>query len=63
MRLLDLVKDPREFGMQWWCHREGAKVNREEGMRLVWWEVVGRGHSLSGCSLDRSVASPNPGFV
>ena len=31
MRLLDLAKDPREFGMQWWRHREGAKVILEEG--------------------------------
>lgn len=34
--------DPREFGVQWWRHREWAKVNLEEWMRLVWWEVVDR---------------------
>jgi uncharacterized SAM-binding protein YcdF (DUF218 family) len=34
--------DPREFGVQWWRHREWAKVNFSEWTRLLWWESVDR---------------------
>jgi hypothetical protein len=34
--------DSGEFGEQWWRHRQWAKVNLYEWMRLVWWEVVDR---------------------
>ena len=36
------VFDPREFGMAWWRHREWAKTNFYEWLRLLWWEVVDR---------------------
>jgi uncharacterized SAM-binding protein YcdF (DUF218 family) len=31
-----------EFGAQWWTHRQWAKVNVDEWMRLSWWELVDR---------------------
>jgi hypothetical protein len=34
--------DPREFGVNWWQHREWAKTNFTEWMKLVWWEAVDR---------------------
>ncbi len=34
--------DDREFGLQWWQHREWAKVNFEEWSKLVWWELIDR---------------------
>lgn len=34
--------DPREFGVAWWRHREWAKMNFNEWMRLAWWELVDR---------------------
>jgi len=34
--------DASEFGAQWWRHREWAKVNLEEWLKLIWWEVVDR---------------------
>jgi len=34
--------DDREFGLQWWQHREWAKVNFEEWSKLIWWELVDR---------------------
>jgi hypothetical protein len=36
------VFDEREFGVQWWRHREWAKVNFEEWSKLTWWEIVDR---------------------
>jgi hypothetical protein len=36
------VFDQREFGVQWWQHREWAKVNFEEWSKLIWWELVDR---------------------
>jgi hypothetical protein len=36
--------DADEFGAQWWKHRQWAKVNIDEWMRLVWWELVDRWH-------------------
>jgi len=34
--------DPREFGVQWWRHREWAKTNTDEWLRLIWWDLVDR---------------------
>ena len=34
--------DPREFGAKWWQHREWAKTNFNEWMKLLWWEAVDR---------------------
>jgi hypothetical protein len=34
--------DEREFGVQWWRHREWAKVNFEEWLKLIWWELLDR---------------------
>ena len=34
--------DSREFGVKWWQQREWAKVNFDEWMRLLWWELVER---------------------
>jgi uncharacterized SAM-binding protein YcdF (DUF218 family) len=36
--------DGREFGVKWWQHREWAKVNFYEWLRLWWWELVDRWH-------------------
>jgi uncharacterized SAM-binding protein YcdF (DUF218 family) len=34
--------DDREFGVQWWRHRQWAKTNLGEWTKLLWWEVVDR---------------------
>ena len=34
--------DPREFGVRWWRHREWAKTNFYEWLRLAWWELIDR---------------------
>ncbi len=34
--------DPGEFGIAWWRHREWAKTNFYEWVRLAWWELVDR---------------------
>jgi hypothetical protein len=34
--------DPKEFGSEWWQHRQWAKVNWSEWFRLVWWQCVDR---------------------
>jgi uncharacterized SAM-binding protein YcdF (DUF218 family) len=34
--------DTREFGVQWWRHREWAKTNLGECTKLIWWELVDR---------------------
>ena len=36
------VFDEREFGVRWWRHREWAKVNFDEWLKLIWWEVFDR---------------------
>jgi len=33
--------DP-EFGVDWWRHRQWAKVNLDEWLRLIWWYLVDR---------------------
>lgn len=34
--------DEREFGTKWWQRRQWAKVNFDEWLRLMWWELVER---------------------
>ena len=34
--------DPAQFGEQWWKHRQWAKVNLDEWLKLVWWQGVDR---------------------
>lgn len=34
--------DEREFGAKWWRKRQWAKVNFDEWLRLMWWELVER---------------------
>ncbi len=34
--------DSRQFGARWWRHRQWAKINFDEWVRLVWWELVDR---------------------
>jgi hypothetical protein len=34
--------DASEFGVQWWRHREWAKVNFDEWLKLIWWELIDR---------------------
>ncbi len=34
--------NPGEFGVAWWRRRQWAKVNFDEWLRLVWWELVDR---------------------
>lgn len=34
--------DPIQFGPDWWQHRQWAKFNFDEWLRLVWWEGVDR---------------------
>jgi uncharacterized SAM-binding protein YcdF (DUF218 family) len=34
--------DANEFGVQWWRHREWAKTNMGEWIKLIWWELVDR---------------------
>jgi uncharacterized SAM-binding protein YcdF (DUF218 family) len=34
--------DPQQFGLAWWRHRQWAKLNFDEWVRLMWWEAVDR---------------------
>ena len=34
--------DPQEFGPAWWRHRQWAKTDLDEWLRLMWWEAVDR---------------------
>ena len=36
------ASDASEFGVRWWRHREWAKVNFEEWLKLIWWELIDR---------------------
>ncbi len=36
------ASDPQQFGSSWWKHRQWAKMNFEEWLRLVWWEGIDR---------------------
>ena len=38
------VPDPAQFGTSWWRHRQWAKMNFDEWVRLMWWELVDRWH-------------------
>jgi DUF218 domain len=39
------ASDPSQFGNAWWKHRQWAKINFDEWIRLMWWEVVDRWRS------------------
>ena len=34
--------DPQQFGASWWKHRQWAKFNFDEWLKLVWWEAIDR---------------------
>jgi uncharacterized SAM-binding protein YcdF (DUF218 family) len=34
--------DSRVFGVNWWQHREWAKTNLNEWVKLLWWQAVDR---------------------
>jgi DUF218 domain len=34
------ARDPEQFGELWWRHRQWAKTNVDEWLRLLWWELV-----------------------
>lgn len=34
--------DAQQFGTSWWQHRQWAKTNFDEWVRLVWWELIDR---------------------
>ena len=34
--------DSQQFGIHWWQHRQWAKTNFDEWMKLVWWQLVDR---------------------
>jgi hypothetical protein len=36
------ASDPVQFGNAWWKHRQWAKMNFDEWLRLVYWEAVDR---------------------
>jgi uncharacterized SAM-binding protein YcdF (DUF218 family) len=36
------ASDPQQFGGSWWRHRQWAKLNFDEWLRLVWWEGIDR---------------------
>jgi len=36
------ASDPAQFGHSWWKHRQWAKINFDEWIRLMWWEMVDR---------------------
>jgi uncharacterized SAM-binding protein YcdF (DUF218 family) len=36
------ASDPQQFGGPWWKHRQWAKLNFDEWLRLVWWHAVDR---------------------
>ena len=36
------VYDDTQFGAQWWKHRQWAKTNVHEWLRMFWWQVVDR---------------------
>lgn len=38
------VSDPAQFGTSWWKNRQWAKMNFDEWVRLMWWELVDRWH-------------------
>ncbi|HST09916.1 MAG TPA: YdcF family protein [Terriglobales bacterium] len=34
--------DATQFGEQWWRHRQWAKTNVDEWLRMFWWQLVDR---------------------
>jgi DUF218 domain-containing protein len=39
---INSASDPQQFGTSWWQHRQWAKMNFDEWVRLMWWELVDR---------------------
>ncbi len=36
------AEDPAQFGGHWWTHRQWAKMNLDECLKLAWWEIIDR---------------------
>ena len=36
------ASDPTQFGGHWWKHRQWAKTNLGEWLKLVWWQLIDR---------------------
>jgi DUF218 domain len=36
------ASDSNQFGGSWWKHRQWAKLNFDEWLKLVWWEAIDR---------------------
>lgn len=36
------AEDPKQFGNHWWKRRQWAKMNFDEWLKFVWWEVIDR---------------------
>jgi uncharacterized SAM-binding protein YcdF (DUF218 family) len=34
--------DDTQFGANWWTHRQWAKTNVDEWLRMFWWQAVDR---------------------
>jgi hypothetical protein len=34
--------DDAQFGAPWWKHRQWAKTNVDEWLRMFWWQAVDR---------------------
>ena len=32
--------DSQQYGTKWWSHRQWAKINFDEWLRMVWWQCV-----------------------
>jgi len=43
--------EPVEFGEDWWQHREWAKTNFYEWVRLAWWELIDRWRKTPSMSI------------
>jgi uncharacterized SAM-binding protein YcdF (DUF218 family) len=54
--------DREQFGTLWWQHRQWAKINFDEWLRLLWWEFVAgasiwrirRGQTLSSVQASKA---------
>jgi hypothetical protein len=33
-------RDPEQFGVRWWTHRQWTKIFVDEWLRLIWWKCV-----------------------
>jgi hypothetical protein len=36
------ARDPAQFGIHWWAHRQWAKMCLDEWLRSLWWNIVER---------------------